>query len=64
LILEVTPAATVWGGWPLNHSGRPGSAYKPVVISGSMMILICLAASIYPAMLAARLDPVKAMNRV
>ncbi|MEE9526802.1 MAG: ABC transporter permease, partial [Syntrophobacteria bacterium] len=38
----------------------PKMVYIPVVL----MLIISLVASLYPAALAARLDPVKAMHRV
>jgi len=37
---------------------------KGILVSGGLMLAICIISSIYPAVRAARLDPVKAMGRV
>lgn len=52
------------GGITFDPIWRAAVSVRSFVVPSVMMCAICLLASIYPAVLAARLDPVRAMNRV
>lgn len=62
---------TRWQGGPLTMGGIPFEAVYEFVLSGRRvlsavlaMCLMCVLASLYPALKAARLDPVRAMSQV
>ena len=52
------------GGVAFDPVWRAALSVKSIVVSVVMMFIVCVIASLYPALVAARLDPVKAINRV